>query len=234
MNFEFVGLPPADLLDEVAAAWAACGCDVDACFRKACAVTNEWRYTANGGDPTKNVRARLAAKKIAGRPLKVILRTLAEILRPQEQAAQVYEDLLAWIEAADIASQNGCAPPLFERRDGGSIFPLGENGEPAKWWLTDLQLAVGAEALRRQPPCVDEAMEPPCDETEPPNAAAPAEDTEEEWTEDERRDAQSEASLGADAAENAELDNFGVVLPLQESSSEALADDTEDLRPMWA
>jgi hypothetical protein len=234
MNFEFVGLPPADLLDEVAAAWAACGFDVDACFRKACAVTGEWRYTANSGDPTKNVRARLAAKKIAGRPLKVILRTLAEILRPQEQAAQVYEDLLAWIEAADIASQNGCASPLFERRGGGSIFPLGENGEPAKWWLTDLQLAVGAEALRRQSPCIEEAVEPPGDETEPPDAAPPAEDTEEEWTEDERRDAQSEASLGADAAENAELDNCGVVLPLLESSSEAYADDTEDLRPMWA
>ena len=229
LNFEFVGLPPTDLLDEVAAAWAAHGLDVDACFRKACAVTDEWRYTAYGHDLTNGVRARLAAKTIAGRPLKVHLRTLAEILKPQEQAARVYEDLLAWIDAADGASQKGCAPPPFEKEDGEPIFPSGDDGEPAKWWLTDLQLALGAETLRRQPLCIDEAVEPLGDET-----AAPAEDTEEEWTEDEEGDAQSEASFEADAAKNGELADGVALLPPQESYGEAPTDDAEDLRPMWA
>ena len=234
LNFEFVGLPPADLLDEVAAAWAAHGLDVDACFRKACSVTNEWRYTAYGHDPIKGVRARLAAKMIAGRPLKVHLRTLAEILRPQAQAAQVYEDLLTWIDAADTASQMGGAPPPFEREGGGPIFPVDENGEPAKWWLTDLQLALGAETLRRQPLCIDEAVEPPGDEREPSHTAAPAEGTEEDWTEDEEGDAQSEAPLDADAAENGELADCVVVPPLLDSSGESPTDEAEDLRPMWA
>ncbi len=111
---------------------------------------------------------------------------------------------------------------------------MDENGEPAKWWLTDLQLALGAETLRRQPLCIDEAVEPLGDEREPSHTAAQTEDTEEDWTEDEEGDARGEAPLDVDAAENGELADCMVVLPLQESSGEAPADDAEDLRPMWA
>ena len=91
-----------------------------------------------------------------------------------------------------------------------------------------MQLALGAETLLRQPLCIDEAVEPPGD------TEAPAEDAEEDWSEDEEGDAQSEASCDADAAENGELADGVVVLPLQESFGEAPADDAEDLRPMWA
>ena len=209
-------------------AWGVAGLDVDACFRKACTVTNEWRYTAYGHDPTSGVRTCLAAKTIAGRPLKVHLRTLAEILRPQERAAQVYEDLLTWIDATDIAAQMGCAPPPFEKECGEPIFPVDENGDPVKWWLTDLQLKLGAEIL--QPLCIDEAVEPPGDEME----AAPAEDAEKEWTEDEEDDASSEVMLEGDADEIGERADDVVLLPTKDIPGDAPADDAEDLRPMWA
>ena len=41
-NFCLIGLPPADMLDEVAEAWAANGLDVNACFAAAAAVTEDW------------------------------------------------------------------------------------------------------------------------------------------------------------------------------------------------
>ena len=41
-NFCLVGLPPADLLDEVAKAWAAAGYDVDQCFATGAQVTEDW------------------------------------------------------------------------------------------------------------------------------------------------------------------------------------------------
>ena len=40
--FHGVGLPPADLLDEVARAWAEIGLDVNECFTAAAKVTGEW------------------------------------------------------------------------------------------------------------------------------------------------------------------------------------------------
>ena len=56
-DFHLVGLPPKDLLDEVAAAWKAAGLDVDTCFAHAVMVTNDRQYTpaSHNEDPTKNV-----------------------------------------------------------------------------------------------------------------------------------------------------------------------------------
>ena len=42
--FRLIGLPPLDLLDEVAEAWQKQGLDVNKCFREACAITGEWEY----------------------------------------------------------------------------------------------------------------------------------------------------------------------------------------------
>ena len=63
-DFHLVGLPPEDLLDEVAAAWKAAGLDVDKCFAQAVTVTNDWRYrpASKNEDPTKNEKERLEAK----------------------------------------------------------------------------------------------------------------------------------------------------------------------------
>merc|ERR1711949_92424 len=45
--FYGVGLPPADLLDDVARAWAASGLDVHACFAEVAKVSGERAYTAS-------------------------------------------------------------------------------------------------------------------------------------------------------------------------------------------
>ena len=62
-NFELIGVPPADLLEEVAAAWRAAGLDVVECLRRAVTVTDEWVYTPGVGE----LRDRLTPKRKAER-----------------------------------------------------------------------------------------------------------------------------------------------------------------------
>ena len=95
-NFHAVGLPPLDLLDAVARAWRDAGLDVDACFRKAAEVCNEWEYTpaATGRDPCKNVAARLRARYDEKRRVPLKLRRLGEILQPQPDTARVLHGVL--------------------------------------------------------------------------------------------------------------------------------------------
>ena len=66
--------------------------------------------------------------------MKLRLFTFSEILNPQPKAANVVHALLAWIDAADAASQSNQAKPEFVRPDGSPIFP-----EDEEWWLTELE-----------------------------------------------------------------------------------------------
>ena len=134
--FHGVGLPPADLLDDVARAWAAIGLDVNACFTAAAKVTGEWAYTAPpaGTDPCLNVRSRLKPIHQEERSVKLKLFSLCEILNPQPRAANVVHALLSWIDSADLASQANKEKPPFTRDDGSDIFPEGE-----EWWLTEIE-----------------------------------------------------------------------------------------------
>ena len=117
-NLCLVGLPPADLLDEVAEAWAAHGLDVDACFTTAAGVSGDWEYTAAGspGAAAKNVRQRLTRRETVERRVPVRLRSLAEVLDPQPETAAVLHRLLDWIDRADRAAQAGAPKPAFTTR----------------------------------------------------------------------------------------------------------------------
>ena len=141
--FHAVGLPPADLLDDVAAAWNEAGLDVGDCVAKAAKVTGEWEYTAAavGVDHCRNVRARLKPVYQEERRVKLRLFTVQEILNPQPKAADVVHALLEWIDAADAASQSNREKPLFVRPDGNPIFPADE-----EWWLTELEKRKTHEA----------------------------------------------------------------------------------------
>ena len=89
--FKQWGYPPADLLDEVAAAWSEAGLDVDTRFATTVSVTHEWEYSAasDGQDPCRNVRARLKPVHQEERRVKLRLFTFSEILNPQPKAADV-------------------------------------------------------------------------------------------------------------------------------------------------
>ena len=54
-NLFFVGLPPKDLLADVAQAWTAAGLEPNACFEAAAAVTQEWNWQHPGGSERKIV-----------------------------------------------------------------------------------------------------------------------------------------------------------------------------------
>ena len=154
-NLQFVGLPPADMLDAVEAAWVAAGFDKDKCWQRACSVSNEWIYTPGSGP----VKERLSQRRIATRMIPLAHRTLVETLNPMPTAAAVIARLLAWIDRVDEASRNGDVKPSFETPDGGSIFE-------DDWWLTELQ--------RRNPPKVQQ--EDPMAEDGPASDADVAEE----------------------------------------------------------
>ena len=85
-NLELIGLPPADLLDDVAEELLRRGVDVNAFFKAACTVTKEWVYTdaPNGRAPraARDVRSRLRPRVEARRRIPLKLRTLKETLEP--------------------------------------------------------------------------------------------------------------------------------------------------------
>ena len=47
-NMALIGLPPKDLLEDVAQAFSQNGLDPDECFARACDVTQEWEYHPSG------------------------------------------------------------------------------------------------------------------------------------------------------------------------------------------
>ena len=122
-NFVAVGLPPEDLLEAVARAWAAEGWDVDDLFSRAAAVTEEWTYTpsAPGQDPCVNVRARLRATYEERRRVPLRLLPLERILNPQPDTARVLHGLLEWIARVDLAPQRGEPRPQPPDACGGGL-----------------------------------------------------------------------------------------------------------------
>ena len=134
-NCQLVGIPPIDMIDEIADALRAAGLDVDKCFKRAAAVTGEWEYAPGGGP----VSARITQKRVAERTIPLKHRTLAEVLNPQPQASAVIRNLLDWIDRVDSASQHGSPRPLFSTNEGERIFP------PDPWWLTELRKRTDLE-----------------------------------------------------------------------------------------
>lgn len=237
VHFELVGLPPQDLLDEVATAWAAAGLHVNKCFRDACTVTGEWHYTdCAGNDATVNTQSRLVPKAIPGRTSSVQLRTVEELVRPQAQAASVYQNLLWWISEADRSSSRQirdadgamrpCSPPAFQGMDGKPIFPTDPDGEHEKWWLTDAQRRASAGAIANSPLQLDEAIEP--------------DDVDQQCDEDARSDSDRSSISGhcggesSDAATGAEpASELADQAPAAFSQRNAVVHEGEAL-PLWS
>ena len=176
-DFRLVGLPPKDLLDDVAQAWAARGLDVDQCFARAVQVSEEWEYTpaVGGASPTRGVARRLTKKVDGRRQIPVRLRPLAEALNPQPSTAAVLHRLLGWIDRADRAAQAGGAKPAFETAEGEPVFPT----DQTEWWLTEFerrrkQDAAGEESSSGPE---TEGSENDSDETAPEGADDTSEDS---------------------------------------------------------
>ena len=112
-NFQAVGLPPLDMLEDVAKAWKEQGLNVHACFESAVKVTGEWTYdrSIGGRDPCANILARLKPVKVEERRVPLKLHNLHKILDPQPDTSTVLHGLLRWIDRADKASQRKEAKP---------------------------------------------------------------------------------------------------------------------------
>jgi hypothetical protein len=146
-NFSLIGLPPEDLLDDVARRWLAMGLDVNECFAAACTVTREWEYTpptdGRSAVAAVGVRSRLKQRRVAERRVPVKLRTLEEIVNPQPQMSAVNERFLEWVQRENDAWLSRLPPPAFETHTGEAIFP---DPNEVEWWLTDVQQRKSEEA----------------------------------------------------------------------------------------
>ena len=81
-NFMLLGVPPKDLIEDVAQALLRKGIDVDAFFEAACKVSGEWKYDASKARLIDRIQQKFCHERSV--PLKS--RTLAECLNPQPEA----------------------------------------------------------------------------------------------------------------------------------------------------
>ena len=82
-NLLLLGVPPKDLLEDLAQELLRQGIDVDAFFEAACQVTGEWKYDASKSRLIDRIQQRYCHER-CGVPLKS--RSLAECLNPQPDA----------------------------------------------------------------------------------------------------------------------------------------------------
>ena len=137
-NFLLVGIPPRDLIEDLAQALLRQGIDVDALFEKACQVTSDWKYDHSKVGLVDRIEQKFSHERTV--PLR--FRTLAECLNPQPEAHVVFQRLLDWIDRCDVASQTGAPKPSFQTVNGEPIFP--EDDDP--WWLTDISRRLTDDA----------------------------------------------------------------------------------------
>ena len=99
-NFLLIGVPPKDLLEDIAAALISSGINVDDFFETACKVTGDWKY-----DRSKpRLKDRIDQKFNHERCVPLKSRTPTESLNPQLGAHVVFQRLLDWIDRCDVAS----------------------------------------------------------------------------------------------------------------------------------
>ena len=133
-NFSLVGLPPFDILEDLAAALRAAGLDVDQVFENAVKASGEFIY-----DPCRSggLKQRFAQKYQKDRMVPITWKSLEATLNPMPLAFSVIKRVLDWIDRCDEASKQGLPAPPFRAADG-PIFP-DEESEDALWWCTDIK-----------------------------------------------------------------------------------------------
>lgn len=115
-DFAAIGIPPADLLEDVAAAVAAAGLDIHVFFSAAASVTGNFAYAAHDG---MKILDRFSPATERGRKKKYRIHGLERILDPQPRYTAYVRNILGWIE------ENGT--------DRQRSFPEAPKGD---WWRT--------------------------------------------------------------------------------------------------
>ena len=85
-NFELLGIPPIDMLEQAAEAWRREGLDVAECLRRAVTITNDFVYEPEH----ESVLDRIQKRRSGHQRVPVRLRDLCEILNPQPEACRAY------------------------------------------------------------------------------------------------------------------------------------------------
>ena len=127
-NFELLGVPPIDLLEQVCMAWREAGLDFVECLRKCVTVTKEFKYV----EGQSLIKDRIAPRKINEQMVPVQNKPLAAILDPQPKCSAVLHKLLSWIDDCDLASQSGKPKPECVDKEGQPIVPIEDDN---LWWL---------------------------------------------------------------------------------------------------
>ncbi len=85
-----IGVPPKDLIDDIAAALRRAGVDFDGVFTKCVEVSTEWEYDMNNPQ-NKPPSERFSQKYIRDRQVQMVHKSREEVLNPQP---------IAWSSAA--------------------------------------------------------------------------------------------------------------------------------------
>ena len=140
-NFHLVGVPPQDLIPDLAKALNKHSrLDHETVFGNCVSVSDEWTYEM--GVPY----GRFQQKYIKERSIPMKHKTLQEALNPQPAANRVLMKLLGWIDRVDIASTEGSSRPAFATETGSNIFPANGDADE-RWWLTELSKRKADERL---------------------------------------------------------------------------------------
>ena len=190
-----VGLPPHDLLEDLAVALREHGLDPDTTFEKSVACSNEFIF-----DPCRQVGAgglkdKFAQKFQRDRTFAIKWKALPETLNPQPICFEVIHRLLAWIDRCDRASQQNLPRPSFECEDGSPIFPP-EGAEDELWWLTDVKKTeTTREDLEEGPPDTSEEEQEDAEEENKKPADALTSDSDPESGSDMEQPSQSSQTV---------------------------------------
>ena len=82
-NFELLGVPPIDILEETCMAWREAGLDIVECLRKCVKVTNEFEYV----EGEERIKDKITPRRTVTMTVPVRNKTLAEILNPQPKCS---------------------------------------------------------------------------------------------------------------------------------------------------
>ena len=86
-SFSLVGIPPRDLIEDLAQELLRQGIDVDAFFEKACQVTADWKYERSMAKVVDRIQQKFSNERTV--PLR--FRPLVECLNPQPEAHVVFQ-----------------------------------------------------------------------------------------------------------------------------------------------
>ena len=101
-NFSLVGIPPRDLVEDLAQALLRAGIDVDSFFEKACQVSGEWKYDRSRARVLDRIQQKFSNERTV--PLRFRTLGICFILVTKGRSVRQYFPDLVHLESCPYSS----------------------------------------------------------------------------------------------------------------------------------